>query len=54
MDFFKFFGIVMEIFFIMCDDIELDVRMVVDECLNRFIKVKKGWIEVYKYKVGKY
>lgn len=42
MDFFKFFGIVMEIFFIMCDDIELDVRMVVDECLNRFIKVKKG------------
>lgn len=38
-DFPKFLGIAMETFLTLCDDIESDVRMVADECLNRLIKV---------------
>ncbi|KAL5022595.1 hypothetical protein ScPMuIL_001750 [Solemya velum] len=53
-DFPKFLGIAMETYLTLCDDIESDVRMVADECLNRSIKVlletNLGRLQVELYK----
>jgi hypothetical protein len=38
-DFPKFLGIAMETLTTMCDDADVDVRIVADECLNRLIRV---------------
>ena len=35
----KFLGIAMETLISMCDDADVDVRIVADECLNRLIRV---------------
>lgn len=53
-DFPKFLGIAMEAFLSLCDDLESDVRMVADECINRSIKVlletNLGRLQVELYK----
>ena len=45
-DFPKFLGIAMEMFLTLCDDVESDIRMVADECLNRSIKVSTANYEI--------
>lgn len=53
-DFPKFLGIAMETFLMLCDDLEADIRMVADECLNRTIKTlletNLGRLQVELYK----
>ena len=39
-DFPKFLGIAMETLITMCDDADVDVRIVADECLNKLIRVR--------------
>jgi len=38
-DFPKILGIAMETLITMCDDTDVDVRIVADECLNKLIRV---------------
>ena len=38
-DFPKFIGIAIETLITMCDDVDVDVRIVADESLNRLIRV---------------
>ncbi|XP_050396465.2 huntingtin [Patella vulgata] len=53
-DFPKFLGIAVEAFLTLCDDVESDIRMVADECLNRTIKTlletNLGRLQVELYK----
>lgn len=46
-DFPKFLGIAMETLTTMCDDADVDVRIVADECLNRLIRVSIVLIYIY-------
>ena len=46
-DFPKFLGLAMEMYLLMCDDIEADVRMMADECLNKTIKVRQDYLKIY-------